>query len=153
MLINGMNYEMSIKQSQQLQNQSGWMLSKNQVFNQTRINTNLKLIKPINKSNLIITIPTINLMDYKPIKIIKEVTLVWTKITNQDIRIKTTTTTKVSNKITWMVIRISKFIKEINIILRVKIKTVTIITKQTISLTKCLNHIIILLLHLLITHK
>lgn len=131
------------------------MLSKNQVFNKTSINTSKNnLIKTISKTNQIITITTtINLMDCKPIiKIIKEVTLIRTKISNQDITIKTPLT-MVSSKTILTEIKISKFIKEINKISRDKIKIVTIIIKQTIPITKWLNHIIILFLHLRITHK
>ena len=131
------------------------MHSKNQVFNKTSINTSKNnLIKTISKTNQIITITTtINLMDCKPIiKIIKEVTLIRTKILNQDITIKTPLT-MVSSKTILTEIKISKFIKEINKISRDKIKIVTIIIKQTIPITKWLNHIIILFLHLRITHK
>lgn len=92
-------------------------------------------------------------MDSKPIiKIIKEATLITTKISNQDITIKTTLT-MVSSKIITKEINISKFIKEINIICRGQIKIVTIIIKQTIPITKRLNHIIMLFLHLRILHK
>lgn len=130
------------------------MPSKNQVVNKTSINTSKNnLIKTSSRNKIITITTTINLMDSKPIiKIIKEATLITTKISNQDITIKTTLT-MVSSKIITKEINISKFIKEINIICRGQIKIVTIIIKQTIPITKRLNHIIMLFLHLRILHK
>ena len=124
------------------------------MFNKTSINTNKNnLIKTISTNKIIALTTTINLMDSKAIiKIIKEATLITTKITNQDITIKTTLTT-VNNKIISNQINTSKFIKEINIISRPQIKIVTIINKLTIPITKCLNHIIMLSLHHRIIHK
>ena len=139
-----MNYGINIKQSLQLLNQSGLMLSKNQVSNKVSIITSKSnLIKIISKNNQITTITTINLMDSKLItKIIKEATLIRTKILNQDIRIRTTTV-KVINKTISMEINNSKYTKGITIITKGQIKIVTIIIKQTIRITKCLNHILL----------
>ena len=125
--LDGMSFEINIKQNLPLKNQIGVLLSENQLLNKIRIRVSItknNLIKTNTRTNKIITTKTtINLREAIRItKTIKEEILTKTKITNPDIKIKTTTTIKVTNRTISFLTSLSKSSNQIIKILIIRSK-------------------------------
>ena len=139
--LNGMSFEINTKQNLPLQNQIGVLLSENQLFNKVRIRISIiknNLTKTNTRTNKIITTKTtINLREaIRTTKIIKEAILTKTKITNPDIKIKTTITIRVTNRTISFLTSLSKSSNQI-------IKILIISSKP--NKTLFLSHSILLL--------
>ena len=135
--LNGMSFEINIKQNLQLQNQSGILLLENQLFNKVRITiTKNNITKTNTRTNQIITTTTINLReDIRITKIIKEAILITTKITNPDIKIKTTITIRVTNRTISFLTSLSKCTNQIIKILIIHSKPIrTLFLSRSIQL-------------------
>ena len=122
-----MSFEINTKQNLPLQNQIGVLLSENQLFNKIRIRISItknNLTKTNTRTNKITTTKTtINLREaIRTTKIIKEAILTKTKITNPDIKIKTTITIRVTNRTISFLTSLSKSSNQIIKILIIRSK-------------------------------